>query len=54
MPGDCLFSSNKWSASEMNKETLELKVILLWRKHLRVCKPCVGPRAKRGLKLALS
>lgn len=32
----------------MNKETLERKLILLWRKHLRVCKHCVGLRAKLG------
>lgn len=32
----------------MNKETLELKITLPWRRHLRVCKLCVGPRAKLG------
>lgn len=32
----------------MSKETLELKIIHLWRKHHRVCKPRVWPRAKLG------
>lgn len=41
----------------MNKDTLELKVILLWRKHLRVCKPFldyIGSEPSLLLELALS
>lgn len=33
-----LFSSSKWSLLGMNKDMLKLKVIFLWRKHLRAVK----------------
>lgn len=41
----------------MNKDTLELNVILLWRKHLRVGKPfldSIGPEPNLAMELALS
>lgn len=41
----------------MKRDTLELKVILLWRKHLSVGKPsldCIGPEPSLALELVLS
>lgn len=41
----------------MKRDTLELKVILLWRKHLSVGKPfldCIGPEPSVALELVLS
>lgn len=56
-PRDCLLSSNKWALLKMKKDTLELKVILLWRKHLSVGKPfldCIGPESSLAPELVLS
>lgn len=54
---DYLLSSNKWALLKMKRDTLELKVILLWRKHLSVGKPflgCIGPEPSLALDLVLS
>lgn len=56
-PGDCLLSSNKQALLKMKKDTLELKVILLWRKHLSVGKPFldfIGPEPSLAPELVLS
>lgn len=55
--GDCLLSSNKRALLKMKKDTLELKVILLWRKHLSVGKPfldCISPEPSLAPELVLS